>query len=249
MSRKDLELEQLLLGELPEPRAAMLREALRTDPALAERYQALISSNAQTLSTFPPREVADEVQRRFASRPPAGVPWARWAAGAAALAGLAIAIQSSLVITPQPDQTRIKGLAPVLHVFRERAGAIEELQPGASARPGDRVQLRYASAGAPWGVVLSIDGRGAVTLHHPLEAAASPRLETGPTTLPRALELDDAPLFERFIFVSCQARPDVDWLVNAARVLAQQPAARVEPLPLKPGCSEQTSFVLSKEPQ
>lgn len=247
MSRNELELEQLLLGELPEPRAAALRERLHTDPALAARYQALSTSNAQALAALPPHAVEAEVERRAAKRVrPRAVPLRL---ARPALAALAVLGVTGLWLSDAPpvETTRIKGLLPVLHVFRDRGGAIEELQPGATARPGDRVQLRYAAAGAPWGVLLSIDGRGAVTMHFPLEQSAAPRLEPGPSTLPRALELDDAPLFERFILVTCDARPDVERLVFAARSLAQQPSARVAPLPLEPGCTHQTSFVLAKE--
>lgn len=257
MSRRDLELEKLLLGELPEPAAVKLREELRADPTLAARYEALAASNAQTLAQLPPSAVAREVERRAAALTRPKAPIWRWAA----LPALATAAALVLVIGPyevfdttttatpigDSDGNRTKGLDPVLHVFRDRAGIIEELQPGATARAGDQVQLRYASAGAPWGVLLSIDGRGGVTLHSPLAPTAAPRLEPGPHTLPRALELDDAPLFERFIFVTCQSRPDVERVVVAARSLAQQSTARTAPLTLEPGCTHQTSFVLSKE--
>ncbi len=246
MNRTDLELEKLLLGELPEPIASALREELRFDPTLAARYQLLSVSNAKTLAEFPPGAVAHEVERRRRSQLSERAPGWRLVVPVMAAAALAVAVGVQLM-TPAPDETRIKGLLPTLYIYRDLNGKIEQLQPDAVARQGDRVQLRYAAAGAPWGVLLSIDGRGGVTMHHPLEAAAEPRLESGPTTLPRALELDDAPLFERFIFVTCQSRPDVARVVAAAQVLAHQPSARVAALPLEPECSHQLSFVLSKE--
>ncbi len=246
MSRTDLELEQLLLGELPEPTASALREELRTDSTLAARYQVLSASNAKILAEYPPRKVALEVERRQHSHvSPRALGW-RVAVTAFAAAALALVIGVASMKVPV-EENRIKGLLPTLHIFRDRHGAIEELAPDAVVRQGDRVQLRYAAAGAPWGVLLSIDGRGGVTMHHPLTATATPRLESGPTTLPRALELDDAPGFERFIFVTCHSRPDVSRVVAAAKVLAQQPGARVAPLPLEPECSHQLSLVLSKE--
>lgn len=245
MSRTDLELEQLLVGELPESLASGLREELRTNPGLAAQYQALIDSNVETLARFPPQLVALEVERRRSAQLPAQTP--SWRPAIPALVAIAVAIVAGVWLREAPDGTRVKGLEPVLHVYRDRGGTAEELQPNARVRAGDRVQLRYASAGAPWGVLLSIDGRGGVTMHFPLEKAAAPALETGPTNLPRALELDDAPLFERFIFVTCQTRPDVERVISAARSLANQPAARIAPLALEPGCSRQTSFVLSKE--
>ncbi len=247
MSRHTLELEQLMLGELPEPRASTLRQALAADRALAAEYEALAASNARLLALHPPRDVAAEVARRAAARPRAPRrPWVP-ALGLAGVVAAALVIVAVPGRDPEPDGVRTKGLLPTLHVFRDREGQIEELQAGASARAGDRVQLRYVSAGAPWGVLLSIDGRGGVTLHHPLEVTADPKLEATPVTLSRALELDDAPQFERFLFVTCQARPDVGLVLAAARALGRTPGARVDPLPPLAGCSGQTSFVVAKE--
>jgi hypothetical protein len=246
MTHKDFELEQLLLGELPEAQARTLREALRTDPALAAKYAALSASNAQTLAQFPPRVVAAEVERRAAASHPRRALWKIMVPAFAAVAA-ALVVAVPYLNPVESDGIRLKGLEPALHVYRDRSGAIEELLPGAAARAGDRVQLRYVPAGKAWGVLLSIDGRGGVTMHFPLEANAAPRLEPGPSTLPRALQLDDAPQFERFIFITCEARPDVSRVLLAARSLAQQPTARVAPMALEAGCSNQTSFVLSKE--
>jgi hypothetical protein len=52
-------------------------------------------------------------------------------------------------------------------------------------------------------VVLSIDGRGAVTWHLPPEyPGPAARLGSGvETTLPWSFELDDAPGFERFVMI------------------------------------------------
>ncbi len=247
MSRQTFELEQLLLGELPEPRASALREELLINSALAAEYQALAASNAQTLSQFPPRVVAVEVERRAAGQKKhASRAWRLVIPALASLAIIAVATRSS-TDTHDGDGVRTKGLQPALHIYRDRSGTVEELKEGAIARPGDQVQLRYVSAGSPWGVLVSIDGRGGVTLHFPLEKGGAPKLESAPVTLPRALELDDAPLFERFIFVTCDTRPDVEKVVLSAGALAKQNGARVDPLVLEPGCAHQTSFVLGKE--
>ena len=100
----------------------------------------------------------------------------------------------------------------------------------------------------PLGVIVSIDGNGAVTLHAPRDAATSSVLEPeGATLLPDAYELDDAPHFERFFFVTAAERIPVRTVLDAARTLAGQ-GRRAEraPLPL-PSAWQQSSFLLQKE--
>ena len=57
--------------------------------------------------------------------------------------------------------------APALRLYRRVAGADQLLRDGATARPGDLLQLAYAAGGETHGVILSIDGAGSVTLHFP----------------------------------------------------------------------------------
>ncbi|RKG90909.1 ActD-like protein [Corallococcus sp. CA053C] len=151
------------------------------------------------------------------------------------------------------EPTRSKGLQPRLDVHRQSAARSERLTDGAHAQAGDVVQLSYASAGKPHGVLLSVDGRGAVTQHLPSpgESGQEPGhlsavLErSGTHLLPRAYELDDAPGFERFFLVTADAPFALDGVLSAARVLAASPDARTAPLRLPPELG-QTSFLLEK---
>jgi hypothetical protein len=174
---------------------------------------------------------------------------------AASLALLVLSTQREL---PQPAPTRapivwtnterIKG-DPLLRVHRQGASEPELLANHARARRGDVLQLSYVSGGRPYGVVVSMDGRGAVTLHHPATLTGSTALAPGEAvTLDHAYELDDAPDFERFLFVTSEAPLDVATVLEAARLLARQPSeARTRPLPL-PDTLAQTSFTLEKVP-
>lgn len=111
------------------------------------------------------------------------------------------------------------------------------------------MQVSYVAAGNRFGVVVSVDGRGGVTLHHPASPRDVPRVKArGETPLPYAFELDDAPGFERFFFVTGPGVSlDPTLVVEAAHalVLSGHGAARVEPLPL-PAELGQTSFLLRK---
>ncbi|MBF5045187.1 hypothetical protein FGE12_22475 [Aggregicoccus sp. 17bor-14] len=254
-------LERIALGELPPEELARARAQLAQEPDGLARLAALEADNARVLERLPPAELAREVarrahlqdvQRRAAPRRSA-LPFALGLPLAAALALLVVlsvrepaergAGDSALA---QADTTRIKG-DPRLLVFRQGQGEPEQLRTGASARAGDLLQLGYVSAGHPYGAVLSLDGRGQVTLHFPERADAVPALDPkGAVSLGHAYELDDAPAFERFVLVTSDKPFDVQTVLEAARALARDPAqAHTLPLQLPAGL-EQSSFTVEK---
>ena len=144
-----------------------------------------------------------------------------------------------------------RGLEPHLVLDRQTARTVERLHSGDVVRPGDLVQVSYVAAGHRYGVVVSVDGRGAVTLHHPAVAHQASRIEArGEVPLDHAFELDDAPGFERFFFVAASAAPlDASLVLAAAHRLARDGlvASRQQPLPL-PADVVQSSFLLRKTP-
>ena len=147
------------------------------------------------------------------------------------------------------DTTRQKG-APRLLLHRQRAGQPELLLDPVRANAGDVVQISYIAAGAAHGVILSIDGRGAVTLHHPDTQSDPTDLNPGGrVALAHAYELDDAPRFERFWLVTGRLPEDpidVASVLEAARALARDAAvARTADLDLDSAIS-QTSFIVEK---
>jgi len=156
------------------------------------------------------------------------------------------------------EATRIKGdgaRAPRLFVYRKRRAAegdgAERLATGARAARGDLLQLAYASgAEGLYGVLLSIDGAGHVTLHLPEEgASAAPALRwPREMKLPSSYQLDDAPGFERFVLVTAPEPFSVETALGAARALAGQggAAARQGPLLLPSPRFHQTSVLLDK---
>jgi hypothetical protein len=81
----------------------------------------------------------------------------------------------------------------------ERGGQVVPGDPGAIYKAGDRIQLKY-SAPAPLNVVVvSLDGRGDVTVFHD-DAGTGLRVEAGTArSLPTSIVLDDAPGAERIV--------------------------------------------------
>ena len=153
---------------------------------------------------------------------------------AAALVVLFIVFQNPGDRTTQEIQglqgTRIKGTEtidtskPHILVHRKADDFVELLENGDKASAGDLLQIAYVSVGAPYGVILSIDGRGVVTLHYPESEDNEPILEQDKKTLlSTSYELDDAPDFERFFFVTSNSKIDVHTILKSAEALVKHP--------------------------
>lgn len=146
---------------------------------------------------------------------------------------------------PGDDGTiRLKGSA-TLTIHRQGDSRPERLSDGARVRAGDRLQVSYTSGDAVRGVIVSIDGAGATTLHFPARETAEPTL-LGRAQLPSGFELDDAPGFERFFFVTTKDDTlSVQDVMNAAKTLAASDDAREGDLDLPDEVGQQ-SLLLTK---
>ena len=103
-------------------------------------------------------------------------------------------------------------------------------------------------AGRSYGVVASVDGRGAVTRHAPEDGARAVRLPAqGAVPLAHSYRLDDAPAFERFFLVTGGSPFEVEPVLDALRRLAAEGGARTGAPALPPGLAW-SDFVLEKAP-
>jgi hypothetical protein len=237
--------EQLALGELDPTRARAVEARLAAEPGGAERLAALRADDARTLAAHPPERISVAIEARArvaAAARAAPRPRRSWilpSLSALAAAALVVVIvrPGAGPEVPRPHlpgdgadvlgSTRAKGPTdPRLTVFLEHDDGAERLVPGAAVAPRDRLQLGYVANGAAHGVLLSIDGRGAVTLHYPEADGGDTALASdGEAVLPYAYELDDAPDFERFLLVTSDRPLAASDVVSAARRLAAQPGA------------------------
>lgn len=263
--------EKLALGELPEVDAARVRDSLGDDAEA--RLSALAREDAEILERLPPDEVAAEVRRRLAaterdvarSRASGVSPWipALVLGAAAVVAWLWIrageeprkpdTIARSDVTSPSDDGADtseivyVKGDARLWIDKKGPAGA-QRLANGDVVGQGDRLQVHYDAADRELGVIVSIDGRGVATLHSPGDPEDEPALEAGgAVALDHSYELDDAPAFERFFFVTAPRGEAlrVSEVMKAARELAARADAETAPLPVRREL-EQTSILLKK---
>lgn len=100
------------------------------------------------------------------------------------------------------SDTRIKGLDARMEVWKKTDAGIVQLQDLDEVREGDEIQLRYAVPEKCFGLLFSMDGNGALTLHMGDGVKAVELAPGKMNSLPFAYKLDDAPYFEKFFFVT-----------------------------------------------
>ena len=256
----DLALEQYRLNELPRGEAERIQELLNTEGVLRGRLALLAQSDEDIAREYPPAWLASRIRARAAGPGAVSVPhrpavWWAWPLGLGTavlvllftLPGPAISPNLSTTVSTSED-SRPKGARPALAVYRRTDRGSETMADGAIARAGDLLRLGYAAVPQAYGVILSVDGQGMVTRHLPSTGARAALLgHDRMNLLDAAYELDDAPGWERFYFVTADAAFDVEGIVSAARQLAARDL-RHPPglLPLGREFS-QAMFLLQKE--
>jgi hypothetical protein len=231
---------------------AALRERLDGDPDLSRKFDELRRSNERILAAYPPERILSENVRL--SRPaPSRAP--RRALLALPLVAAAAALIGVLLLDREgPPGIRTKGPEGVdvtrtqLLIFKKTGTDNVLLKDGDTVRAGDLLQVAYVPAGLAFGVILSIDGNGQVTLHHPQDETGAGILSSEPTVLlDSSYELDAAPEFERFFFVASTSSLSVREVVDKARELASSGrAAGSERLDLSGIACRQFSILLRK---
>lgn len=259
----DVVLERYRLGELPALEASRVTELLRRDEPLQARLVALNLSDEEIAEGRTIERLTEGLQEHIRARRQhsAGAAPRGWRHSWATATALGIAVvvltvgrmgwipSNGIHNVTSGDTDRVKGLDPSLVVYRRTASGSETLADGAVARPGDVVRVGYHPAGRAYGVIVSVDGRGAVTMHLPSAGDQAVALKRESTALlDDAYELDDAPQWERFYFVTCERPFSVQPVIAAVTHAASDRRLLHIPLALPQGL-EQSGFFLQKEPR
>jgi hypothetical protein len=248
----DVLLERYRLGELAPAEAEALARRVEADDSIRARLRALEGSDEEIRRLYPAERLAAQARGRLAAARPAPPlsPRGRFwpvpvALAAAATVFAVLAPRAEGPVAPAQEGDRIKGLKPALAVFRKTADHSEALADGDVARAGDLIRLGYRAAGRRFGVILSLDGRGQVTVHLPRDGRRAAPLGGGEVVLlDHAYELDDAPRWERFFFVTSETPFDLAAVVDVAR---HAPVGADPPAVLRlPSALEQSAFSLEK---
>jgi len=263
----DFLIEQLLLGELREEQE---RELLRI-PKVVERLERLKRSNEEILSLYKPEAMAEKIQSSLIKTEATPeipkekpqekgriIPFFKTWRGGSLLAAAAVLILFGILplvtgnisqeTVTTPDTVRTKGYAPVLRIYKEVSGNAQILFPGDRVKERDLLQISYLPGEEGYGVIFSIDGRGIVTLHYPFSEGASSELQgNGEQLLPYAYQLDDAPGFERFFFITSSTPIPVNSVLSEARKLARDTKAAMQKSLSLSSDYTQYSILLKKE--
>ncbi|MEJ7602671.1 MAG: hypothetical protein WKG01_32580 [Kofleriaceae bacterium] len=251
--------ERAALDEMP---PASRERIDRADPReLAERIAAVHAESAAELASYPAGPAVSQLETRIAGERRRRA--TRRRNRVLGLVGAATAVGAlAVVVTLTPgdaraprdppvvdigDGIRAKGAAR-LRAFRLAGDHVERLERDSVVRAGDLIQLRYNAGGRRYGVIASIDGAGAVTLHHPASEDAPPEatvLAVKPTALPYAYALDDAPGFERFFFLTSDAPIEISPTLDSLRAVARR-SDRATASPDLPAGLDQWSLRLRK---
>jgi hypothetical protein len=232
-------LERYLTGDVSAEERRSLERAIAEDGDTAAAIEKLRGSDREIREQYPAKPMVEAImaraKRKHVSRRIRAFPAA--APLIAALAGIAAAIV--LVAIPllsggtsgAVEHDRIKGNGDLPTATELRAYL--KTDPGAALGDqallgaGNTIQLAYAiglddaDTTDRYGLIFSIDGRGAVSLHYPYSLAGNTRLAAGKQTLlDEAYTLDDAPGYEAFFFVVADSPPDVGAMLRDAEKLA-----------------------------
>lgn len=253
----DIMLERFRLNELTPDEATSLEARLRGDDPLRRRLEDLDRSDAEIRGSYPPEWLATRIEQRLENHPRRRRATAYWLATAAVAATVValVAVVPRTAVRPaggtdpatQGDE-RIKGQRPGLVVYRRTPDGSELLADGAVARPGDLLRVAYRGAGRPYGVIVSIDGRGTLTRHLPPNGDRAAALKRESTVLlDSSYELDEAPQWERFYFVTGDTPFSITPVEDAVRrAAANDRLGTLSALALPYGL-EQSSFSIQKE--
>ena len=201
MTVPDWKIERYLLGELPANEMAELKTLENSNAEFRAELEQLKLSNEELLQRYP--------QRRFKIILP-GVksPARNFYAMAAGLILCATVMLFSVVsfeeeygttVVFNEDGTRSKGLKTGLEIWRKTQDSTERLGNNSVVKAGDLLQMRYIAEEKCYGILVSIDGNGTLTIHLAGKNGKAAELEAGKiVSLQSAYELDDAPKFEKF---------------------------------------------------
>jgi hypothetical protein len=244
-------LERYHLGEVTADERAAVEAALAGDAGLADSITALERSDQEIRRRYPQGTGFPE----GAGKSPGnrGLPPLVWGLCAAALI-LVIALPAFLLFRSPAGffagsgslADRIKGnpggygpdgsFAELSVYLKSEPGSGPGpegtgLADGTVLHEGNTVQLAYMVSGGAeqYGVIFSIDGRSALTVHYPYREGQSARLITGRRiALDEAYTLDNAPDYELFFFVVSYMPVDVKGILDSAAALARNPGRALE---------------------
>lgn len=247
----DWKLERYLTGDLPDEEMRKIRNLEISDEVFAGRVRMFREDSRAILRKMPFETLSarlDMAPSQANGRGSAGSNIIKFAVAAAlVISVVTVALFSQKEIIPSVaeqgagtdvamledagNDTRIKGMDSRMEAWKKTDGGIAKLEDMSDAREGDEIQLRYSVPQKCYGLLFSMDGNGAITMHMG-DGDKAIALEPGKmVTLPYAYKLDNAPHFEKFFFLVSDTLFSID--VNNIDAVLKQKGVEVKSLTLR----------------
>jgi hypothetical protein len=212
----DIELERLIAGDFPAPRAAEL-EAKATSADIARREE-LRAEHAAFLGTVDVDAEVRAIGKKMGSLEPEKRPaasWWRWIFAGGALAAAAAAILVFIGRDPQKpdgDDIGIKGDSITLVVHAANDTGSRMLASGDKIEPGTRIRFEVGAPKRGYITVIGFDARGETTVYYPFGGAQAAVYDpqAGGGLLPGAIAVDATPGAETYFAVFSEQPFTVD---------------------------------------
>jgi hypothetical protein len=229
-----LTLERYNLGEVTGEEKEFVEAAMIRGSSIADRLADIRRSDAEISGRYPLGRILARPGKQRYRRP--FIPPLAWGIGAAALLLLIALPFFRARLSPGPLTDRIKGSAETspmelrVYLKSDMTGAADTPLPDQTVlHAGNTIQLAYMVNSHSYGVIFSIDGRSAVTMHYPYAVGENTQLIPGKRiALDEAYTLDDAPNYELFFFVVSDTPLDVPGILRSAEQLARNPETALE---------------------
>ncbi len=262
-------LERYVIGDLPADEMQKLDQLITENAMIASQVAAIKKSNEAILKQYTPLTMAQDIRIRASINPnkhQRRVKSSRYFQAWGTATVIALSVTLLVVLSPShqldiasinsPDSLvklepgiRTKGLVPFLQVFRKTAeGRVEQLTSGDYASAGDVIQISYVPVSLQYGMIISIDGDGVLTQHLPSDSKqmAERLRDLTEVQLKNAYELDAAPLFERFYFITSKTVFATQQILDAASQLVSESGAVLDKSLLLPEHLNYSVFTLNK---
>jgi len=239
-SYSNIKLEQYVLNELSADETRKLEHAVENDETLKKRIEAIRHSNTEIHASVDEQDALREIQYRIKNneirheqkennlKQSKNSSWTRLAYVMPVVAIVAVSTfminENTPITTSTPfdvteDGVRFKGLQPHLNIYQQTDSGTKLINHNAILNEGDSLQLSYVAAGQQFGAIFSIDSRSVVTQHFPFDGGSSVKLQvSGEFMMKRSYQLDDAPKYEHFFFITSNSSFDLQEVIRLAKV-------------------------------
>lgn len=220
---QSFKLERYLLGDLTEDEMQKLKQLEATDVSFAARVNFLRKQNKQILEECPFSELSKKQPLQLKPKSFKGY-MLKIAAAIVIVTGIFVAaFNSTSVYISQNNSNeqnlafannnygeRLKGMNAKIDIWKKLGDSAVQMQNMDLAHEGDELQLRYLVPQKCYGLMFSLDGFGAITMHMS-NAKKATLLEPGKMiSLPFAYKLDNAPYFEKFFLLTSNEPFEID---------------------------------------